>query len=237
VSGHDDDEVFDAVVALIESGEYLDQIPGRPGEAVDGGGALQLGPGDVRSRVYHRDSDEYRQAKAAGLVEGLPVPPRPPASSAAVEEAEVAVGHPLPPLLRRLYLEVSNGGFGPGYGILGLRGGHSEPPDGTAMDRYLAWRDAKRSLVSSPELFPVCDWGCAILSLVDCSDGQAQMWGFDPNPVEDLDQAVFAEGMTFTEWLGQWVDGVCIQPHAVQDPATGAWGGAAAIARRRPKGH
>lgn len=234
--GRDDDEVFDAVVGLIEGGEYLDQIPGKPGEALDGGGSFQLSVDGVRSRIYDRDSDEFRQAKAAGLVEGLPVPPRPPAPPAAVEEAEAALGRPLPPLLRRLYLEVSNGGFGPGYGILGLRGGHSEPPDGTALDRYLSWRRAERPLVASPELFPVCDWGCAILSLVDCSDGKAMMWGFDPNPVDDLDQALFPEETTFTEWLAQWIDGASSQPHAVQDPETGEWGGAAQIARRLPGG-
>ncbi len=37
-----------------------------------------------------------------------------PAAQEAVEEAERAVGLPVPPLLRRLYLELGNGGFGPG---------------------------------------------------------------------------------------------------------------------------
>jgi len=36
-----------------------------------------------------------------------------PASLEQVEEAELKIGYPLPPLLRRLYLEVANGGFGP----------------------------------------------------------------------------------------------------------------------------
>jgi hypothetical protein len=33
------------------------------------------------------------------------------------------MGFSLPPLLGRLWVEVANGGFGPGYGLLGLNGG------------------------------------------------------------------------------------------------------------------
>ncbi|MEU9339463.1 hypothetical protein AB0D49_41045 [Streptomyces sp. NPDC048290] len=36
----------------------------------------------------------------------------PPASPEAVAELEAVVGHPMPPLLRRIYLEVADGGFG-----------------------------------------------------------------------------------------------------------------------------
>lgn len=57
----------------------------------------------------------------AGERSGVPAPARP----GQVEEAERIIGFPVPPLLRRLYLEVANGGVGPGGGgILGLRGGH-----------------------------------------------------------------------------------------------------------------
>lgn len=37
-----------------------------------------------------------------------------PASAMAVSNVQETVGHPMPQLLRRLYLEVANGGFGPG---------------------------------------------------------------------------------------------------------------------------
>ena len=40
-----------------------------------------------------------------------------------LEEAESRLGFKLPILLRRLYLEVGNGGFGPSYGLLGISGG------------------------------------------------------------------------------------------------------------------
>ena len=64
-----------------------------------------------------------------------PLPALVPATAEAVREAEGLVGLPLPPLLRRLYLEVADGGFGPYYGLLGLAAGHSH--NGlTALDLY-----------------------------------------------------------------------------------------------------
>jgi hypothetical protein len=36
----------------------------------------------------------------------------PPAPPEAVAELEAAVGYPMPPLLKRIYLEVADGGFG-----------------------------------------------------------------------------------------------------------------------------
>jgi hypothetical protein len=43
-----------------------------------------------------------------------------PATAAQVDAAEAALGFTIPPLLRRLYIEVGNGGFGPGYGLIGV---------------------------------------------------------------------------------------------------------------------
>lgn len=47
----------------------------------------------------------------------------PPASPAAVARAEAALGFALPTTLRAIYLDVANGGFGPGYGVMGVEGG------------------------------------------------------------------------------------------------------------------
>ncbi|MBN1605579.1 MAG: hypothetical protein JW940_03045, partial [Polyangiaceae bacterium] len=141
-----------------------------------------------------------------------------------VDDAEHELGYPLPPLLRRLYLEVANGGFGPGYGILGLRGGHGVAPTGTAIDLYRRFREGEQPPPAS--LFPVCDWGCAIASFVDCSDSGAAMWGFDPNLVDDNAHALFRQEMGLAEWLQLWIEGRLYQPWVLQDPTTGEWRGA-----------
>ncbi|MFF4542410.1 hypothetical protein [Streptomyces aureus] len=44
----------------------------------------------------------------------------PPASEEAAAELEAIVGWPMPTLLRRLYLEVANGGFGPSSRVMSL---------------------------------------------------------------------------------------------------------------------
>jgi hypothetical protein len=43
-----------------------------------------------------------------------------PVSETEICAAEEALGFRLPPLLRQLYLEIGNGGFGPGYGLIGV---------------------------------------------------------------------------------------------------------------------
>ena len=58
---------------------------------------------------------------------GRPARPLPePVSREAVKVAEERLGFPLPPLLGALWVEVGNGGFGPGYGLFGLEGGHED---------------------------------------------------------------------------------------------------------------
>jgi hypothetical protein len=54
------------------------------------------------------DDELIEAVRAAVADRGLP----PPASPTDVVRAEDAIGYPMPQLLRRLYLEVANGGFG-----------------------------------------------------------------------------------------------------------------------------
>ncbi len=217
--------MFAAVRELAAAGEYLDAIPGVAAPSTSGAGQyLRTATGQFR-RIYQRGSPEYRQARRAGLVERLPVLPVAPAE--AVEEAESVIGYRLPPLLRRLYLELGNGGFGPGYGILGLRGGHRDIRR-TALDWY---REAHGTPSSHwyflpASLLPVCHWGCAIYSFVDCSQPEGPMWGWDPNPGPVDQQALYREPVAFAEWLSRWLAGKLYQPVLVQDPVTQQWRGA-----------
>lgn len=58
----------------------------------------------------------------------------PPASEALLQETEARLGFPLPPLLRVLYANVANGGFGPGMGIYGVLEGFGKPGTGNYPD-------------------------------------------------------------------------------------------------------
>jgi hypothetical protein len=134
-----------------------------------------------------------------------------PASPEAVAEAEGIAGRALPGFLERLYLEVGNGGFGPGYGLLGLRDGHRVG----GIDALTHLRGGRLIL---------CAWGCAITSELDLADGQ--VWGSDPNPAPSDIEGEFPQGMTVVDWFEKWLAGTLHQPWLRQDPETGEWRGA-----------
>ena len=129
------------------------------------------------------------------------------ATSTDVADAENQLGVELPRLLKRIYLEVANGGcmLGPGYGLLGIYGGYDNGGDGDAvklsleMAQNYEWWDGS---------FVICDWGCTMMSCVDCSDDDYPVYRYDGNFVGDSigddeppDDAWYAESDTFAEWL------------------------------------
>ena len=125
----------------------------------------------------------------------------PVASESDADKTEEEIGFPIPALLRRLYLEVSNGIAGFGYDIIGLKGGCAASP-GTLVLSYL---DLKAAFNYSrrkwrPGLLPFCDWGCCSLSCVDCSDPAAPVLTYDPNELSE-------EGYSLREFFGMWVKG------------------------------
>ncbi|MFJ4680310.1 hypothetical protein [Kitasatospora sp. NPDC088783] len=135
----------------------------------------------------------------------------PPAPPAAVTELEAVVGHPMPPLLKRIYLEVADGGFGRWGEALSLTDttysfSDSEP----LLQEYLGWRGRPHHPKS---VVPLLTWGCAIWSLVDYSTPEGRMWGWDPN-VRCIEHALFPEEFTLTERLLGWLDGDDVFPEA-----------------------
>jgi hypothetical protein len=89
-----------------------------------------------------------------------------PANNADVTAAESQLGYRLPTLLRRIYLEVADGGFGPGHGLFPLVRGRDQPGQEESL------MAVRRKLAVDPrwvaELMPICDWGCATWSCLDC---------------------------------------------------------------------
>jgi len=123
-------------------------------------------------------------------------------------EAERQLGFSLPPLIRRIYSEAGDGGFGPGYGFYGLLDGTDEFPDESVVQLYSSFcsPDPDDPAWSWPEkMLPLSDWGCAIRSCVDCSEPTLPVFRFDPNSGTSV--VLSPEGLSFENWLQAWLDG------------------------------
>src|SRR5689334_17689508 len=85
-------------------------------------------------------------------------PPFPPVSEDAVRSAEAQLGFALPEPLRSIYLQVGDGGFGPGCGIIGVGGG-DRPNSETLVGNHNEIRRGAEYLKTDfkPGLLPFCD--------------------------------------------------------------------------------
>lgn len=138
----------------------------------------------------------------------------PPVSEVIVTSAEEIIGFSLPPLLSKIYREIGNGGFGPGHGILGLDGGHTNSTGDTSLELYRIFLlpDPEDQLWFWPKgLFPFCDWGCAIYSCICCFDKNYAVKWFDPNghlPNSEWSDSFIDHTTSFDEWIMSWLNGI-----------------------------
>ena len=137
-----------------------------------------------------------------------------PASAKAIAEAEKSLDFALPLVLKRVLLEVGNGGFGPGHGLLGVRGGATDEHGNSLVDLYdglsaanpddPGWRWPER-------LVPLCPWGDSTYSCVDCSVPEGRLVTYDANgyqPGTDLERLFTPQHMAVDAWLRLWAEGV-----------------------------
>jgi hypothetical protein len=151
-----------------------------------------------------------------------------PATPDQVRSAEDLIRAPLPRLLARILVDIGNGGMGPGYGLLGIgKRGHKTDLGQDGLE--IVHQVIEGRLGQAPgHSFPLCQWGCAIMSFVT-PDGQ--VWGWDPNPIEP-DQAVpfLVEDYHLAGWLQAWLEGTLLQPCAIEDG--GSWRAATPVEKR-----
>ena len=134
------------------------------------------------------------------------------ASDDEVSAAEQRLGFALPGLLRQIYLQVSNGGFGPGYGLIGIEGGATDDLGNSVEQLYgKFWRPRLNDTSGFwPDgLLPFCYMGCAIYYCVACSSQGAPVYYFEPNIRGNGPWGKtlrFAIG-TLEEWFQWWLRG------------------------------
>ncbi len=188
---------FGAWVESLDTDQLLDvaaQAQAQLARLLDGGPEAALDP-EAQALAARLASSMERPAVGA-----LPAV----ATEAEVAAAEAEMGVTLPPLLRCGYLEVANGGFGPGYGIVGVDGGWT--------DRGLTLAELHRSF-RRPDPFGGDEWPPALVPLAHLGDGAyacvdaasltAEIVVFDPaGPGDELVPA----GQSLEEWLRGWLD-------------------------------
>jgi hypothetical protein len=121
------------------------------------------------------------------------------------------IGCSLPPAITHIYSAVANGGFGPGYGLVGIGGGRPGFSDWRGQrhceDEYDVLRQ-DAGIIWPAHLLPLCDWGCAIYQCVDVSQPDAPIFtAFGEALYDDPPHAVMSASWTFVGWLRAWADG------------------------------
>ncbi|HTK06756.1 MAG TPA: SMI1/KNR4 family protein [Ktedonobacteraceae bacterium] len=143
----------------------------------------------------------------------------PPVTIEALAQAEIQLGFALPSFLRRVYLEVGNGGFGPGYGLFSLNNHDSTSVkrDTSLVANYQGMKSMSQKDIDEfwadeedkPALWPdgvliLCDWGCNIYSCLDCFSENLPIFRMDSN--ESFAEWAI-EASSLQQWLEMWVEG------------------------------
>jgi hypothetical protein len=152
------------------------------------------------------DPELHARAQSFGAAMSTPVPATlpPPADPAAIEALESSLGGGLPPFLRRVYLEVADGGFGPGGGLLGVAA------SGAALARMRAGDELPRGRAWPDRLLPIVERDPGLYG-VDCTSAEGRVVDWDPEALGEFSgEKAFAKSFTdeapsVEAWLDRWV--------------------------------
>ncbi len=133
-----------------------------------------------------------------------------PATAAALDQVQSELGAPLPGFLRRLYLEVADGGFGPGMGLLSageLLAAHRElrssPPSEAEDDEW------------SDDLLPLVAITGSHFYCLDASTGRMLENGYDEVELDDdvtYRLALREIAPSLEAWLADWLNAAPASP-------------------------
>ena len=124
-----------------------------------------------------------------------------PASMALVEETESQLGFAIPDLLKLCYTQIGNGGFGPGYGLIGVESGYSSD-FGFLLETLQVLKEGQEFDGNEWPigLLPICEWGCNIFSCVQCLDKNLSIFDVDNSKLSK-------RPFTLTSFFQTWIDG------------------------------
>lgn len=174
---------------------------------------MSAGALELIAAVRRRAQDPATRTDQAAV---SPTTIAPVATEVEIVRVEARLGLRIPQVLRAIYASVGNGGFGPGYGLMGLPGGFTDDQGNSADQLYELFRqpDPEDSTWHWPAgLLPICHWGCAMYSCIDCSTDEGRVLLWDPN-VWDRQTPVATVlrvgHPNVAEWFGGWAAGTNI---------------------------
>ncbi len=132
-----------------------------------------------------------------------PGPPRPPLMPENIEQAEQQLGFRLPPLVRRLYLEVADGFWGPGLGLPPLLE-RINVDNGSLVDDVMT----RRELGEPTNLLPLFCFGCGHDASVKYDEPDLPV--IYENPTDDGWPSIYSRspsGYSLQEFLLAWLAG------------------------------
>lgn len=174
------------------------ELAWRSSYPIDSEGTIYFPAGSEEAVEYYQDAPRG--------------PMFPPASPAEVEYVEARIGHQLPGILRRLYTEVADGGFGPDARGLGcLRYGNRDPrgvvwPSVVQLHR----RDRRNGLPAS--WFELTPGGCTMYWYASLTepDNPVLLYdtdGWDPDQGQRPEDGITHITPSLREWLWTWAAG------------------------------
>jgi hypothetical protein len=134
----------------------------------------------------------------------------PPVAPAELSLAEQKLGFPLPGLLRSLYLQVGNGGFGPGYGLLAVNGYGARNASLNLVDWYLEGVNfVHPDYPAWPRFYiTLCDWGDSIKSTMNAVDPAGVIFRYRGDAYKEGPwvNVMRMEAASLHDWLENWLN-------------------------------
>jgi hypothetical protein len=152
--------------------------------------------------LIRRLQERIRSEPTVDMEVWPPIRPRPPVSEQALAEAEARLGFALPSLVRALYTQVADGGYGPGYGVVQL---HILVESRLGMDE-----EDEAEWVCPERLVEFVGWGCNYFSGIDCSHPACPVFFYNNDEAVEgatLTDCLLPEAYSLEEWLSAWLDG------------------------------
>jgi len=192
--------VFSAQVTSLDFGSLLGML---------GGAAADLKRVVADNQAGRVDPDLVAKAERIGAAMSTPVETTlpSPADPAALERVETDLGFSLPPLLRRIYLKVADGGFGPGGGLLSIA------EAAAAYGRLRGGDELPRGRTWPEKLVPLIDRSGGF-DCVDASTSDGRIVAWDPEDLAEISgekawNRSFSDVAASVEaWLAEWVGGM-----------------------------